>query len=111
MNTFNEWFAGAFGVDMCQSFAQYLQAHPKGMENGCGPRIWTAAAMRVETDDRELAKKGVCLIGRSDSIQDILLRARDGKVFIVDSSDYRTIDATFSGIDVLVSLLQTEDMP
>ncbi|OBR50538.1 hypothetical protein [Paraburkholderia tropica] len=51
------------------------------------------------------------VIGCADSIQHILMRARDGKIFIVDSRDYRTVDATFSGMDVLVSLLQLEDMP
>jgi hypothetical protein len=47
-------------------------------------------------------------IGTCDDVQHILLRARDGKVFIVDPMDYRIVDASFSGVDTLIGLLNLE---
>jgi hypothetical protein len=49
-----------------------------------------------------------CVIGTCDDVQHILLRARDGKVFIVDPMDYRIVDASFSGVDTLIGLLNLE---
>lgn len=48
------------------------------------------------------------MIGACDSIRHILLRARDGKVFIVDSRDHTTVDAWFSDINSLIGLLNLE---
>jgi len=55
-----------------------------------------------------LAAKGVCLIGASDSIAHIVMRAQDGKFFIVDSHDYEAVDAWFADVKVLVALLNLE---
>ncbi|MDR5777129.1 MULTISPECIES: hypothetical protein [unclassified Caballeronia] len=106
--SFAQWFKRSFGVGVPAEFEAYLIAHPHGVENGYGPRLWTAEAIQDETDDRKLAEKGVCLIGASDETHHILLRARDGKVFIVDPMDYQTVDAWFSDVDSLIGLLQLE---
>ncbi|MBN3729330.1 hypothetical protein [Burkholderia sp. Tr-20390] len=106
--SFAQWFMKAFGVSVPAALEAYLIAHPQGVENGYGPKLWTAQAIRDETDDRELAEKGVCIIGAADDTRPILLRARDGKVFIVDPMDYRTVDAWFSDIDSLIGLLNLE---
>ncbi|CAJ6715495.1 Uncharacterised protein [Burkholderia pseudomallei] len=53
-----------------------LREHPQGVENGYGPWLWTAQAIHDETDDRELAGKGVCIIEAIDDTRHILLRAR-----------------------------------
>ena len=50
----------------------------------------------------------MCLIGASDSIAHILMRAQDGKVFIVDSHDYVAVDAWFADVRVLVNVLNLE---
>ncbi|MEX3555762.1 MAG: hypothetical protein VB131_03870, partial [Burkholderia gladioli] len=48
------------------------------------------------------------IIGAVDDTRHILLRARDGKVFIVDPMDYQTVDAWFSDVDSLIGLLNLE---
>ncbi|WP_176331470.1 hypothetical protein [Burkholderia vietnamiensis] len=106
--SFANWFKTTFGVAVPPVFDAYLAAHPQGVENGYGPRLWNAQAIQDETDDRELAEKGVCIIGASDDTRHILLRVRDGKVFIVDPMDYQTVDAWFSDVDSLIGLLNLE---
>ncbi|MBC8752763.1 MULTISPECIES: hypothetical protein [Paraburkholderia] len=101
-------FTKTFGVGVPAEFEAYLAAHPKGVENGYGPRLWNTEAIQGETDERDLASKGVCIIGASDDVSNILLRARDGKLFIVDSMDHTTVDAWFSGVDSLIGLLNLE---
>jgi hypothetical protein len=105
---FSTWFNRSFGVNVPATFAELLDKHPKGMRNGYGPTLWAAAAIQAETEDRDLIEKGVCIIGVSDSIGHILLRARDGKVFIVDSHDHTAVDAWFSDVYSLVNLLNLE---
>lgn len=107
-NAFSLWFKRSFGGEVPASFARLLDEHPEGMSNGFGPTIWSASDITAETKDRGLIEKGVCMIGTSDSIAHILLRARDGRVFIVDSHDHTSVDAWFSGVDSLVNLLQLE---
>lgn len=106
--SFAQWFTKTFGVGVPAEFEAYLAAYPRGVENGYGPKIWNAQAIQDETDDRNLADKGVCIIGASDDTRHILLRARDGKVFVVDPMDYQTVDAWFSDIDSLNGLLNLE---
>ncbi|MBN3761201.1 hypothetical protein [Burkholderia sp. Ac-20365] len=105
---FGRWFSGAFGVQVPLAFAEYLRDHPRGVENGFGPRLWTAEAIQDETEDMMLAEKGVCIIGASDSVRHFLLRARDGKIFAVDARDHQTVDAWFADVDVMIGLLQLE---
>ncbi|MFP3637509.1 hypothetical protein [Paraburkholderia sp. SIMBA_054] len=106
--TFDQWFRHAFGTSLPEPFGTYLANHPRGVENGYGPRLWPADRIREETQDRRLVEKGVCLIGASDSIRHILLRASDGKVFVVDSRNHRSVDATFACVDTLIGLLKLE---
>ncbi|WP_334043702.1 hypothetical protein [Burkholderia ambifaria] len=106
--SFAQWFMKAFGVAVPAEFEAYLSEHPQGVENGYGPRLWTADSIHDETDDRGLADKGVCIIGAVDDTRHILLRARDGRVFIVDPMDYQTVDAWFTDVDSLIGLLNLE---
>ena len=105
---FAAWFVSAFSSPVPESLSEFLTTHPKGAENGLGRRLWPADRVMAETEDRALAEKGVCLIGASDSIAHILMRASDGKVFIVDSRDYAIVDAWFAAVKVLVNLLNLE---
>lgn len=106
--SFTHWFNNNFGVVVPAEFDAYLAAHPQGVENGYGPRLWSAQTIQDETDDRELAGTGVCLIGASDDTRHFLLRARDGKIFVVDPMDYQTVDAWFADVNCLIGLLQLE---
>lgn len=105
---FAKWFSTEFGVDVPTSFAAYVQEYPRGAANGYGPTLWPAQRIREETEDRELAARGVCIVGGSDSITHILMRARDGKIIFVDSRDYEDIEATFQCVDVMIGLLKLE---
>lgn len=105
---FATWFVNAFGLPVPEAFGKFLSKHPNGAENGYGPRLWPADRVILETEDRSLAENGVCLIGASDSIAHILMRAKDGKVFIVDNHDYALVDASFSDVTVLCSLLNLQ---
>ncbi|BBA45367.1 hypothetical protein KEH59_01915 (plasmid) [Burkholderia contaminans] len=106
--TFSRWFETQFGCPVPSGLTEYLTEHPSGAENGYGPRLWTAEAIQEETDDRQLASNGVCIIGAIDSLSHILLRARDGRVFIVDSRDPRSVDACFTDLGTMISLLMLE---
>lgn len=105
---FATWFATVFGHAVPEDYRDFLSKHPTGAQNGFGPRLWPAERVREETEDRELIKKGVCLIGASDSIAHILMRAKDGKVFIVDNRDYALVDAWFSNVTTFCNLLNLE---
>lgn len=107
-SNFDTWFAKAFGHQVPEAFAEFLSTHPKGAENGLGPRLWPADSVMIETEDRDLHEKGVCLIGASDSIAHILMRAKDGKVFVVDNHDYEAVDAWFADVKVLINMLNLE---
>ncbi|MGF6440754.1 hypothetical protein, partial [Paraburkholderia youngii] len=52
--------------------------------------------------------RAACVVGSSDSITHILMRARDGKIIFVDSRDYEDIEATFQCVDVMIGLLKLE---
>jgi hypothetical protein len=106
--SFADWFNKEFKSEVPEAFAQYLAQHPKGARNGFGPCLWTAENVIAETEDRDLIEKGICLIGASDSISHILMRAKDGKIFIVDSRDHQSVDATFCDVQVLINLLNLE---
>jgi hypothetical protein len=49
---FEQWFSSAFGAPVPSEFAEYLRKHPEGMENGYGPRLWTADAIQDETEEQ-----------------------------------------------------------
>ena len=106
--SFEEWFRKTFASQVPLELAEYVVEHPSGMENGYGPKLWKADWIQGETEDRGLVEKGVCMIGACDSIRHILLRARDGKVIIVDSRDHTMVDAWFSDINLLIGLLKLE---
>lgn len=105
---FPAWFAENFGLPTPKAFAQFLAKYPMGVENGFGPRLWPADRVMQETEDRGLVEKGVCLIGASDSISHILMRAKDGKVFLVSSRDNQNVDAWFADVQVFINLLNLE---
>lgn len=105
---FANWFGSTFGYPVPEVLSEFLATHPKGAENGLGPRLWPADQVMAETEDRQLALRGMCLIGTSDSIAHILLRPNDGRVFIVDSHDYAMVDAWFADVQVLANLLNLQ---
>lgn len=107
--TFADWFEAAFKQPVPEQFATFLAAHPNGLR-GDGISIYAPEAIIGETEDRDLEKEGVCLIGKcGNTITDILLRAKDGRVFVVDRTDYKVVDAWFASISSLTGLVEFDD--
>lgn len=103
---FEEWFKASFGIAVPAAYLAFLTANPKTVYNhGRGGALWDAEYVMSETDDRETSEKGVCIIGGGDSLTHYLLRAKDGRVFVVDRLDYSVVDAWFSDIDSMVGLM------
>lgn len=59
----------------------------------------------TNTEAGGLVAKGVCMIGHTAAHGVFLLRVTDGKVFVVDQSNYSAVSATFAGMDVCSRLL------
>ena len=103
---FSACFKDAFGVDVPKAYLQYLTENPKTVYNGGrGGALWDAEYVMAQTNDYEAAEKGVCIIGGGDSLTHYLLRANDGRVFVVDRQDHTDVDAWFSSINCMVSLM------
>lgn len=103
---FETWFKSSFGVDVPTDYLLFLTHNLKSVYNGGrGGVLWDAEFVMSQTDDYEVAEKGVCIIGGSDSLTHYLLRARDGRVFVVDRLDHTVVDAWFSSIEVMIGLM------
>lgn len=101
---FKAWFACAFGLELPEPVERFMSAYPRGAGGSCGS-IWGASDIVSYANANQLGEKGICLIGTTTNRGVFLLRARDGKVFVVDQEDYSKVDATFSNMDVCVALL------
>jgi hypothetical protein len=101
---FVTWFACSFGAEVPDDFHHFLNRYPRGTSGECGC-VYPPGEIVSNTEERQLVAKGVCLIGRTSTQRDILLRVRDGKVFVVDEADHRAVDATFSGMAACSRLL------
>lgn len=103
MTPFDQWFEDSFRCTVPQQYAAFLEAHPKG-RNGAGGAMYGAGDVIAFTEERDLVAKGVCFIG-ARSLETFLLRAHDGRIFVVDSTDYSHIDAWFANIDCVMNLM------
>jgi hypothetical protein len=43
---FAHWFTKKFSVDVPAEFEAYLAEHPPGVENGYGPKLWSAETIQ-----------------------------------------------------------------
>lgn len=109
-----EWFATRFASKFNQpvpdTLASYLADHPAGLWSEAGS-LWKAQDIIDGTEERDLQEKGVFFIGTTAFESIFLLRARDGKVFVVDRLDHSIVDATFCDIDTCTSLIGFEEAP
>jgi hypothetical protein len=101
---FVEWFARTFGADVPAAFQRFLDKHPRGTSGACGS-VYPPGEIVTNTEAGGLAGKGVCVIGRTAEHGVFLLRVTDGKVFLVDETNYSAVSATFAGMDVCTRLL------
>lgn len=102
---FENWFQASFGVKVPRGYLEFIAKNPNSVYNGRGGSLWDVQYAMSETDVREMAEKGVCVIGGGDSLTHYLLRAKDGRVFVVDRLDYSVVDAWFSSIDDMLALM------
>lgn len=102
---FIQWFKESYGVDAPRDYVEFLEENAKAVYNGRGGTLWISDDVMDETTDRDLHLKGLCLIGGGDSLTHYLLRAKDGKIIVVDRHDYSVVDAWFSGIDTMIGLM------
>jgi hypothetical protein len=103
---FSSWFKNSFGSDVPEAYLEFLYSNPKSVYNdGRGGVLWDVEYVMSQTEDYEMAEKGVCLIGGGDSLTHYLLRAKDGRVFIVDSTNHSDVDAWFSSIECMIALM------
>ncbi|WP_439672832.1 SMI1/KNR4 family protein (plasmid) [Cupriavidus necator] len=103
-SSFSNWFVSTFGVPVPEEFAEFLAEHPKGL-SGDGSALWAAEDIIEATEDRDLKSKGICFIGTRDDLYVFLLRANDGRVFVVDRHDYQYVDAWFRSISTCIGLM------
>ena len=101
---FVAWFANTFGADVPEAFERFLDKHPRGTSGASGS-VYPPCEIVANTEAGDLVSKGVCLIGKTRGRRVFLLRVVDGKVFVVDETDYSAVRATFAGMDVCSQLL------
>lgn len=101
---FVAWFACTFGAEVPAAFERFLDKHPRGTSGECGC-VFPPGEIVASTEAGGVAGKGVCVIGRTAEHGVFLLRVTDGKIFVVDETDYSAVSATFAGMDVCFRLL------
>lgn len=104
---FESWFKQSFNISVPEGYRFVVAEHPSGIV-GETAQLYALADVEAFTDERDLFDKGVCLIGDAESLTHILLRVSDGKVFVVDRTDYKVVDATFRDTVSLANLLDLD---
>ena len=104
MSTFNTWFKKSFGCPVPREFDEFIGEHPQGLSGDAGT-LWDPEEIMACTEERDLAEKGVCMIGTTSTLGVFLLRAKDGRVFVVDRTDFGVVDAWFACISTCIGLL------
>jgi hypothetical protein len=95
-------------TDRAAELLAHIAENPKGVQAEQGV-LYTAKDMVAYTEERELQEKGVLWLGTGLCLSVFQLRARDGKVFLVDQSDLQSVDASFKSLDTCKQLLALEN--
>lgn len=106
MKNFRKWFTQQFKCEPPGELLGHLKDFPEGSSGSTGS-IYGLDDIIAFTEERELDAKGVIYLGAGD-LSVYLMKAVDGKVFVVDSKDYKSVDATFKNLDVCKSLLSLD---
>lgn len=104
MKSFPKWFEQTYGTPAPAELLEYFTEHPEGLAVEQGS-LYSAEDMVAYTEERELVEKGVLYLGIGASLTVLLLRAKDGKVFLVDKTDFQSVDATFKNLDTCKSVM------
>lgn len=104
MKKFPKWFEKTYGTPAPADLLEYFTEHPDGLTVEQGS-LYTAEDMVAYTEERELGENGVLYLGTGASLTVLLLRAKDGKVFLVDKTDFQSVDATFRDLGTCQSVM------
>lgn len=107
MKRLSNWFGKTFGSKAPADLLNYLKDHPEGLAAESGI-LYDAESIIDYTEERDLQEKGLLYLGTGPMLNVFLLRAKDGKVFLVDKTDFQLVDATFKSLDTCITLLQLE---
>jgi len=104
LRKFSDWVLKTYGNPAPAELLAFLKDSPDGIQLVDGLRIYSIEDIKIYTEEWELEENGVLYIG-AGHLTVILLRVKDGKVFMVDSMDYKIVDATFKSLERFVQLL------
>ncbi|WP_274644636.1 hypothetical protein [Pseudomonas serbica] len=108
MKTFPKWFEKNYGTPAPAELLVHFSENPNGVQAEQGV-LFTAKDMVEYTEERDLQEKGVLWLGTGLCLTVFLLRAKDGKVFLVDKADFQSVDASFKSLDTCKQLLALEN--
>ena len=99
---FGVWFKRTFKVNVPQVFYEHLKNNSNICDENCALYKEDEVISCTEKCD-SIIDKGFCIIGHWDN-NIIILRAKDEKVFIVDSKNWMKISAWFCNITTFKNL-------
>lgn len=99
------WFKRTFKVDVPQEFYDHLKTFSDGIY-GDNYVLYKESEIITRTENGDsILGKGFCIVGHWNK-DIIILRAKDGKVFMVDSKDLSRVAAWFCNISMFRNLCQ-----
>ena len=101
---FPAWFARVFGLEVPAEFDRYRQRNPHGMRGRWG-RMFAGSEVITVSEQCDIIKHGMCFVGAASTLRMFMLRARDGKIFVVDGTDHNVVAATFCDMETCLELL------
>jgi hypothetical protein len=104
LKRFSNWFVNTYGVNAPGPLLNYLKDNPEGLADQS--ELLSAEAIIDATELRALQTKGLLYLGTGPLRSVFLLRAKDGKVFLVDQDDFQVVDASFSSLDACIILMR-----
>lgn len=107
MKQFCQWVMKNFGCEPPPELLAYLKDNPDG-SSGSDGSLFGYEDIVTYTEERNLAQKGVLYIGAGVSLDVFLIRAIDGKVFLVDENDFQSVDASFKHLSKCTDLLNIQ---
>lgn len=101
---FSAWFARSYGYEVPEAFARFISRNPTGISGPCG-KFWAPCEIVNVTEECDVIGRGICIIGAATTFRLFMLRASDGKVYLVDGTNYTSVEATFADMAVCLDIL------
>jgi hypothetical protein len=104
LKRFSAWFTKTYGTSAPGPLLNYIKDYPEGLAGQS--ELFKADEIIDATEQRALQDKGLLYIGIGPLSNVFLLRASDGKVFLVDRDDFKVVDASFKSLDACLILMR-----